>query len=304
VTGQLHAKKPVLASFMGGREVLPARDEMVAARLPDYPSPERAVKALQVMCEYSAWRGRSPRVVDRFPVNRHRVERVISRCLKMGQSYLGEVEAKEILKAYDFNIAVGRLATSADDAIEAAEQAGFPVAMKIVSPDIQHKSDFGGVKLGLNNREEVRDAYDLMMLRITRRVPEAVITGVYVEKMCPKGREVILGMSRDPQFGPMLMFGLGGIFVEVMKDVTFYLAPITEEESMQMLRTTKSYQLLKGARGQAAVDLHAVAVSLQKISQLVTDFPMIQELDINPFMVAAVGQASFVADARMTLCRG
>ncbi|HLD45538.1 MAG TPA: acetate--CoA ligase family protein, partial [bacterium] len=193
---------------------------------------------------------------------------------------------------------------SADDAIEAAEQAGFPVAMKIVSPDIQHKSDFGGVKLGLNNREEVRDAYDLMMLRITRRVPEAVITGVYVEKMCPKGREVILGMSRDPQFGPMLMFGLGGIFVEVMKDVTFYLAPITEEESMQMLRTTKSYQLLKGARGQAAVDLHAVAVSLQKISQLVTDFPMIQELDINPFMVAAVGQASFVADARMTLCRG
>ncbi|MCX7915887.1 MAG: acetate--CoA ligase family protein, partial [Verrucomicrobiae bacterium] len=149
--------------------------------------------------------------------------------------------------------------------------------------------------------EQVRDAFDLMMLRVQRRAPKARIRGGYVEKMGSRGREVILGMTRDPQFGPMLMFGLGGIFVEVMKDVTFYLAPITAEEAMQMLQNTRSYELLKGARGQAPVDMDAIATSLQRISQLVTDYPQILELDINPFIVGEVGTEAYVADARMTL---
>jgi acetyltransferase len=134
-------------------------------------------------------------------------------------------------------------------------------------------------------------------------MPNAKIDGVYLEKMCKKGREVILGMTRDPQFGPMLMFGLGGIFVEVMKDVTFHIAPITEEEATQMLESTKSFALLKGVRGQSSVDLHAIAVSLQRISQLVTDFPEISEMDINPFMVSTVGGESVAVDARITLSR-
>jgi acyl-CoA synthetase (NDP forming) len=173
--------------------------------------------------------------------------------------------------------------------------------MKIVSKDIIHKSDVGGVKINLRNKEDVRDAYDLMMLRIPNVVPEAQLEGVYVEQMAPKGREVILGMTRDPQFGPMMMFGLGGIFVEVMKDVSFNLAPITKEEAMQMLITTKSYELLKGIRGQDAVDIDAIATSLQYISQLVTDFPQIVEMDINPFMVGTVETPSVAADARITL---
>jgi acetyltransferase len=140
-----------------------------------------------------------------------------------------------------------------------------------------------------------------MMLRIHRLMPDAHIRGAYVEKMGPPGREVILGMTRDPQFGPMLMFGLGGIFVEVMKDVTFYLAPITAEEAMQMLKGTRSYALLKGARGQAGVDLEAVAGGLQRISQLATDYPQIVELDINPYIVGEVGTGAYLADARMTL---
>jgi acetyltransferase len=160
------------------------------------------------------------------------------------------------------------------------------------------------VRLNLSNGEQVRDAYELMMLRIGQRMPDARLDGVYIEKMAPRGREVILGMTRDPQFGPMLMFGLGGIFVEVMKDVTFHLAPITAEEAMQMLMGTKSYALLKGARGQAAVDMPAIAGALQRISQLVTDFPQIAEMDINPFMVGAPGTPSFAADARITLVKG
>jgi acetyltransferase len=159
----------------------------------------------------------------------------------------------------------------------------------------------GGVKLNLTNPYAVHDAYDLMMLRIKQKAPEAKIEGVYVEKMCARGREVIIGMTRDPQFGPMLMFGLGGIFVEVMKDVTFHLAPITADEAMQMLQGTRSFQLLKGVRGQAGVDILSIAVGIQRMSQLVTDFPQITEMDINPFIVGQMGSEPVAADARITL---
>ncbi|MCY3024417.1 MAG: acetate--CoA ligase family protein [Planctomycetota bacterium] len=297
-------EKPILVTFMGGVDVEPGRRELARANLPDYPSPERAVAALKAMCDYAAWRRRPPRIVARFPVNRRRAERIIARHLRAGIYQVGEVKAKEILRAYDFDVPAGQLASSADQAVEIAQLVGFPVAMKISSPDILHKSDVGGVKLNLSNAEQVRDAYELMMLRIGRRAPEARLDGAYVERMCARGREIILGMTRDPQFGPMLMFGLGGIFVEVMKDVAFYLAPITAEEAMQMLMGTKSYALLKGARGQTGVDLNAIAGGLQRISQLVTDFPQIAEMDINPFIVGEAGQSSVAADARITLAKG
>ncbi len=293
--------KPILVSFMGGEDVMPGRDELVAHNLPDYTSPERAVAALKAMYSYHTWLNRPPRVVKRFPVNRRRAERIINRQLRAGQVQVGEAAAKDILRAYDFNVPEGALVMDGQQAVETAERIGFPVAMKIASPDIVHKSDIGGVKLNLGSPEAVLDAYDLMRLRIGQRAPEARIEGVYIERMCGRGREVILGMTRDPQFGPMLMFGLGGIFVEVMKDVTFHLAPITEDEAMHMLVSTKSYALLKGARGERSVDLAAIATSLQRISQLVTDYPQIVEMDINPFIAGQPGQTSVAADARITL---
>jgi len=157
------------------------------------------------------------------------------------------------------------------------------------------------VVINLANAEQVRDSWDLIMARARRHLPNANIRGVYVEKMGRRGREVILGLTRDPQFGPMLMFGLGGIFVEVLKDVAFHLAPITADEAMQMLKLTRSYGLLKGARGQKPADLEAIALALQRISQLSTDYPQISELDINPFIVGEVGTEAYAADARMTL---
>jgi acetyl coenzyme A synthetase (ADP forming)-like protein len=295
------AAKPVLASFMGGEDVRRGRETLTALAIPEYPAPERAAAALLAMCDYAAWRRRPPRIVTRFPVNRRRVERIIARHLRAGILHIGEVKAKEILRAYDFTVPDGHEASSADQAVEFASMIGYPVAMKIVSPEILHKSDLGGVRLNLANPEQVRDAYDLMMLRIAQRAPEARLDGVYVEKMAARGREVILGMTRDPQFGPMLMFGLGGIFVEVMKDVTFNLAPLTAEEATQMLMGTRSYALLKGARGQAGVDVPAIAGGLQRISQLVTDFPQIRELDINPFIVGEMGTTPVAADARIAL---
>lgn len=295
------ATKPVLAAFMGGQEVAAAQEILVAAGIPNYPSPERAVAALKAMCDYAAWRNRPPRVVARIAVNRRRVNRVLQWHVRTGSPQVGEVEAKEILRAYDFNVLPGQLARTADEAVEVAERIGYPVVLKISSPDIIHKSDFGGVRINLATAEQVRDAFDLMMVRIQRRAPRARVRGAYVEKMGARGREVILGMTRDPNFGPLLMFGLGGIFVEVMKDVTFYLAPITHDEAMQMLKSTRSYALLQGARGQEPVDLDAIASALQRISQLATDYPQIQELDINPFVVGPVGMRPYVADARMTL---
>ncbi len=304
IAANLRGTKPVLASFMGGRDVMPGREELVASNLPDYTSPRRAVAALRAMWDYAAWRRRSPRVVTRFGVNERRVERIVSRHLRNGGLQVGEADAKEILRAYGFSVPDGAFAPTAEQAVEVAERIGFPVAMKIVSPDVVHKSDVGGVKLDLTSSEAVLDAFDVMMVRIRRRLPEARLDGVYVEKMGSRGQEVIIGMSRDPQFGPMLMFGLGGIFVEVMKDVAFHLAPITQDEAMQMLQGTRSYAMLTGARGQSAVDLTGIATGLQRISQLATDFPQITELDINPLIVGEVGTGPTVADARMTLSNG
>jgi acetate---CoA ligase (ADP-forming) len=294
-------KKPILASFMGGAEVFQAQDYMTSVGIPNYPSPERAVLALKSMLDHAGWKKRPTRVVVRFPANRRRVDRLISKYVRMGQKQISEVEAKDILEAYGFRVLPSALATDMQEAVETADRIGYPVVMKVVSPDIIHKSDLGGVVINLANAEQVRDSWDLIMARARRHLPNANIRGVYVEKMGRRGREVILGLTRDPQFGPMLMFGLGGIFVEVLKDVAFHLAPITADEAMQMLKLTRSYGLLKGARGQKPADLEAIALALQRISQLSTDYPQIAELDINPFIVGEVGTEAYAADARMTL---
>ncbi|MDY0391040.1 acetate--CoA ligase family protein [Desulfobulbus oligotrophicus] len=300
IVAHLDETIPVIASFLGGSDIMPSRKELAAAGLPFYDSPERAVGALKAMHEYGVWKHRPARHVVRFPVNRRRVERIITRRQHTNRLRLGEVKSKDILKAYGFQILPGRVTTSAEEAVEIARFIGFPVALKVISPSIVHKSDLGGVRLNLGSAQEVVDAFDLMMLRINKHAPNAIIGGIYVEKMAEKGLEVIIGMTRDPQFGPMLMFGLGGIFVEVMKDVTFHLAPITEDEAIQMLKSTRSYELLQGKRGVKEVDLHAIAVALQRISQLTTDFPQILDLDINPLIVGEIGNEPVVVDARMT----
>lgn len=303
IAAALDGSKPVVASFMGGQGVLPGRMELFAAKLPDYDSPERAVAALKAMYDYSLWKNRPPRQITHFRVNRRRVERIITRRQRTGRMTIGEVKGKDVLSAYGFKIPAGALAISQEEAVEIAARIGFPVALKIVSPNIIHKSDMGGIMLNLTNGEAVEDAYDLIMLKIKKRAPEAWLEGIYVEQMINRGLEVIIGMNRDPQFGPMLMFGLGGIYVEVLKDVTFHLAPITESEAIQMLKSTRSYEMLEGRRGQQGVDIQAIASGLQRISQLTTDFPQITELDINPYIVGDAGIDPIVADVHIGLAK-
>jgi len=294
-------EKPILACFLGAEKVAEGVRVLRENNIPQYDSPESAVTTIKVMADYVRWRARPKRVVKLFPVNRRKVENIIEKHLRQGIREVGEAEAKEILEAYGFVTPKGAVAATAEQAANIAEQIGYPVVLKIWSPDISHKSDVGGVRIGLNNSQEVMDAFDLMMYRIPKKMPNANILGVLVQEMCRSGKEVILGMNRDPRFGPLMMFGMGGTMVEVLKDVSFYLAPLTAEEAKQMLINTRTYRMLEGVRGEEGVDIDAIAEGLQRLSQLVTEFPQIQELDINPYVVGRAGITPVAVDARMSI---
>jgi len=293
--------KPVFASFIGADRVAQGIEILQRGKVPYYPTPERAVEALLVTSDFAKWRERPPRVITRFSVNTTKVDRVINLCRKRGQFNVGEQDSKAILAAYGFSVPKSVLSRSANEAESAAATIGFPVVMKIVSPDIVHKSDVGGVKVGLAGPSDVRDAYELMMTRIRQREPKARLQGVLVQEMVKGGREIIVGMTRDPQFGPMLMFGLGGVYVEVLRDVSFQLAPITRDEAYEMLVGTKTYKLLKGVRGEKSVDMDLVAECIRRISQLSMDFPEIEELDINPLNVSSDRASAVAVDARVRI---
>ncbi len=300
VSCKKHAK-PILACFLGAEKVRDGVMILRQGKIPQYDAPESAVSTIKAMADYVRWRTRPKRVVKLFPVNRRKVENIIDRHLRKGIREIGETESKEILEAYGFVTPKGSVAATAEQAANIAQQLGFPVVLKIWSPDILHKSDVGGVQIGLKSAREVRDAFDLMMYRIPKKMPDADILGVLVQEMCSGGKEVILGMNRDPHFGPLMMFGMGGIMVEVLKDVSFYLAPLTAEEAKQMLLNTKTYQMLSGVRGQEGVDIETIAEGLQRLSQLVTEFPQIQEMDINPYVVGPAGTTAIAVDARMSV---
>jgi len=195
-----------------------------------------------------------------------------------------------------------KLVQSAAEAASAAAEVGFPIAMKIVSPDILHKFDLGGVKINIQDAEAAKQAYADIMASIQKNVPTARLDGILVDAMVQGQRkEVILGMKRNPQFGPMLMFGLGGIFVEILKDVSFRLTPLDHEEALKMISEIKAYKMLTGARGEEPSDLDAIAAGLVGLSKLVLDFPEIKELDINPFMVCPAGKGGAGVDVKMVI---
>ncbi len=294
-------EKPVMTAFIGAERVAEGIEFLQRSRIPHYPTPERAVDSLRMMVDYTKWLERPRRVIERFSVNTTKVDRVINLNRKRGLVNISEQDSKSILTAYGFTVPRSGMARSADEATGVASHLGYPVVMKIVSPDIVHKSDVGGVKVGLRGPGEVHDAYELMFSRIRQRMPHARIHGVLVQEMITEGREIIIGMTRDPQFGPMLMFGLGGIYVEVLRDVSFQLAPITADEATQMLMGTKTYKLLKGVRGEKSVDMQLVAECIQRISQLSVDFPMIEEMDINPLKVSSEFARAVAVDGRVRI---
>ncbi len=210
-------------------------------------------------------------------------------------------EAMDLLAAYGFNLPVSGLARTADDAVVLAAEIGYPIVLKIVSPEILHKSDVGGVRVGLRAPDEVRNAFTQIIESARRSAPDATIQGVAVQGMVRRGREVILGASYDGQFGHLLMFGLGGIYVEVLRDVSFRVAPLTPADAREMIQEIRSYALLRGVRGEPPADIDAIVDALLRLSQLVTDFPEITELDVNPLVVYPAGEGSVAVDSRVAL---
>jgi acyl-CoA synthetase (NDP forming) len=225
--------------------------------------------------------------------------KAIQRAKKDGRAVLTEIESKQVLAAAGIPVVEAQLATTAEEAGKAAKQAGFPVVIKIVSPDITHKSDVGGVRVGLESKKEVISAFREMLDAVRKVQLNARIEGVAVQHMAPPGTEVIIGMSKDPQFGPVLMFGLGGVLVEVLKDVAFRIVPLEPRDARQMVREIKGYPVLEGVRGQPPADIAALESLILKLSEFVEASPQIEELDLNPVFVYPDGVIA--VDARIVI---
>jgi len=217
------------------------------------------------------------------------------------KKHLPEYEAVKVLETYKLPFLSNGLANSREEAGKIADDLGYPVVMKVMSEDIVHKFDVGGVVLDIYSRKEAEEAYDSIRSRVAKNVPEANVEGIFVTRQIPKGEEVILGIKRDPVFGPVVMFGLGGIYVEVFEDVSFKVAPIDERAAEKMIKQIKAYPLLSGFRGRNPADLEAVKDTIMRLSQLGVDCPQIKELDINPMVVLEEGEGAFIADAKIML---
>jgi acyl-CoA synthetase (NDP forming) len=291
--------KPVAGVLMGGSSTRAAAATFSEAGIPSYFDPARAVKSLDTLADYAEIREQTHEEPEGFAVDRERAREILQSAVDRGSNRLG-VEGMELLDAYGIPTPAGEVVDDPQAAERAAAEIGGDVVMKIVSPDILHKSDIGGVEVGVPPAE-VRDTFEDLVARGQRYQPDATILGVQVQEQLDleDGTETIVGVTRDPQFGPLVMFGLGGIFVEVLEDTTFRVAPVAESEARAMLDEIQAAPLLHGARGREPVDTDGLVELIQRLSQLVTDFPAITELDINPAVATAAGVTA--VDLRLTI---
>jgi acetyl coenzyme A synthetase (ADP forming)-like protein len=293
--------KTVITSFMGEDRVTAARSIFRRGRVVNIPFPDRAVRALSVMASYGQWRESEREDIYVKEIDQKKVARFIKRKLGEGKIKLVDFEARELLSLCDIPTVPTELACTADEAACYAEKMGFPVVMKVYSPEILHKTDIGGVRIGLRSPDEVVKAFEGIMVNVRRFLPQAPIMGITVQKMVEAGKEVIVGFSRDPQFGPLVMFGLGGIYVEVLKDVNFALAPLSKKEIRELVSGIKSFPLLSGVRGEKEKDLDALYEIIATISTIGDKFPQIVEMEINPLMVKDKGEGVWAVDGRLIL---
>lgn len=293
--------KTIVACIMGLVDVSPAVDALEKNGIPHYSFPEAAVRALTTLYNYHLWLDRPRTEVRHFDVDTETCRRIIENAKRSGVANLAQHDAIRILEAY--GIPVGRtvFAGTKKEALEAASEIGFPVAMKIVSSDVTHKVDVGGVRLSLFDGREVEEAYDSITNNIRSRIPSAHIDGVIVQEQVQGGAETIVGMRRDPKFGPLLMFGLGGIYVEVYHDLAFRLAPLRELSAHDMTHQIRGRRIFEGFRGQPPLDMKALEECILRISQLSVEMEDITELDINPLI--ALEKGCKAVDARIIIAR-
>ena len=293
--------KPVVCSFMGIFDVSAGVKILQKHHIPTYTFPENAAKALGILNTRSKWLNRQILAQYEFKHDKKKARGIIKGCFDQKKMYLGELDGLEVLKSYGFNTLTTILAKDEEEAAKTANNIGYPVVMKIVSPQIIHKSDAGGVKVGLKNEDEVKTAFKDIIENANAFNPDAVINGVLIQKMAEPGHEVILGMNRYPIFGPLIMFGMGGIFVEIFKDVVFRIAPIGRNNAQAMIKSVKVFPMLDGFRGSPKADIETLQKMIVSLSDLVLDNPEIRELDINPLLVHEEGHGVTVADVRIIL---
>ncbi len=293
--------KTILASLMGLDEGIKNKEILAEGGIPHYKYAEGAIRALKAMIRFAQWSSTQEGKIQEFKANKKRVEQIFAKVRAEGRKNLLEEEGQEVLKAYGVPLPKSILATKESQATSAAKKIGYPVVMKIASPQIIHKSDAGGVKVGLKTPQEVKKAFKEIIKNAKRYDKKATIKGVLVQEMVKGGKETIIGSKQEPGFGPVIMFGMGGIYVEVLKDVTIRIAPITDIEADEMISSIKTNKLLQGVRGEKPSDLQKLSECLQKISQLVTDFEEIKELDLNPVLVFEKNKGCKVVDVRIGL---
>ncbi|HJU13245.1 MAG TPA: 4-hydroxybutyrate--CoA ligase [Candidatus Nitrosotalea sp.] len=293
--------KTILASLMGLDEGIKNKEILAEGGIPHYKYAEGAIRALKAMVRFTQWSQAQEGRVREFKANKRKAEQIFAKVRAEGRKNLLEEEGQEVLKAYGVPLPKSILATKDREAASAAKKIGYPVVMKIASPQIIHKSDAGGVKVGLKTPQEVKKAFKEIIKNAKKYDKKATIKGVLVQEMVKGGKETIIGSKQEPGFGPVVMFGMGGIYVEVLKDVTFRIAPVTDTEADEMISSIKTNKLLQGVRGEKPSDLQKLSECLQKISQLVTDFPEIKELDLNPALVFEKGKGCKVVDVRIGL---
>jgi len=296
--------KPIIGVFMGGGRVNSAFDLLRDNGIPCFDFPEKGVKTLDALYSYSRFLNEPQHPQAKFDdVDSETVAKIIEIARSEGRVVLLADETVQVAEAYGLRTAGDRIARSDEEAVEIAGDLGYPVVMKIASPDILHKTDVGGIALNLQDAAEVSLAYDHILTNVERLMPQALIRGVSVSKMVQPGREMIIGMSQDVQFGPLVMFGLGGIYVNFLKDVSFRLTPLSEYEVEHMMEETKAYTLLKGIRGEKPSDIDALKETILRVGQLVCDFPEILEMDINPVLVYGIGEGCIALDVKITLSK-
>ena len=295
-------EKPTYTSFMGESEVASGIQILQRRQIPHYILPESMCKAFAGSYFFRRQMERPEESVPAFAdVKKDQAAAVIGKAVKEGRNYLPEAEAVPVLAAYGLPILRSGIAASREEAVRLAAKIGFPVVMKVISGDIIHKFDVKGVVLNVSSETDAGAAWDSIHANVHKARPEAKISGIYVQKMVPGGLEVILGLKRDPSFGPVIMFGLGGIFVEIFRDVSFRVAPVPPSEVREMIRDIKARGMLTGARGRKPRDIAGIEQCIHRLSQLAVDQPEISELDINPLIVQDEGGGCFVADARILL---
>ncbi len=288
--------KPIVCSFMGVVDVSDGVKLLQKHKIPVYQFPESAARSLGALREGVKWLSR--KILPQFELEYDivKAKEIIDKYLKEGRMILGELDGSELLKCYGFKTLPMALSKNKSQACKIADQMGYPVVMKIVSPDILHKTDAGGVVVGLEDSKEVEQAFETIMEKGRLYNPDAKIEGILIQKLAPKGKEIILGLSKDPVFGHAVMFGLGGIFVEVYKDVVFRLSPMGRNVARRMIRSIKGYPILKGLRGEKPSDIEALEKHIVSLKVMADNHPMIKELDINPLFVHEEGEGATVAD--------